>query len=114
MLTSSLNNKKYAIIFRKDTKVGDKCDLMEQGIHCKGRLLTKIYISGLLVYIAKLKNNVFQYLKDKVWKRVQGWKDELLSKVGKDILIRVVAQSMYVYAMACFDLLNLYVMRSAQ
>jgi hypothetical protein len=47
---------------------------------------------------------MFAYLKDRIWKRVQGWKEKLLSKAGKEILIKAVAQAIPSYAMSCFDL----------
>jgi hypothetical protein len=50
------------------------------------------------------KSQTFSYLKDKVWKRIQGWKKKLLSKAGKDILIKAVAQGIPTDAMSCFDL----------
>jgi hypothetical protein len=46
----------------------------------------------------------FEYLKEKVWRRIQGWKERLLSKAGKKILIKAVAQAIPTYAMSCFDL----------
>ena len=59
---------------------------------------------GLPPYIGKAKSSAFQYIKEKVWKRIQGWKEKLLSKAGKEILIKAVAQAILVYAMACFNL----------
>jgi hypothetical protein len=47
---------------------------------------------------------MFAYLKDRVWKRIQGWKEKLLSRAGKETLIKVVAQAIPSYAMSCFDL----------
>jgi hypothetical protein len=59
---------------------------------------------GLPVYMGKSKEKTFAYLKDKVWRRVQGWKEKLLSKAGKEVLIKAVAQAIPSYAMSCFDL----------
>jgi hypothetical protein len=47
---------------------------------------------------------MFTYLKDRIWKRIQGWKEKLLSRAGKDTLIKAVAQAIPSYAMSCFDL----------
>ena len=59
---------------------------------------------GLPVYMGKSKEKTCAYLKDRVWKRVQGWKEKLLSKAGKEIFIKAVAQAIPSYAMSCFDL----------
>jgi hypothetical protein len=59
---------------------------------------------GLLVHIGAARSREFRYSKDKIWLRIQGWKEKLLSKAGKDILIKVVALAIPTYAMSCFDL----------
>jgi hypothetical protein len=59
---------------------------------------------GLPIYMGRSKSKTFAYLKDRVWKRIQGWKEKLLSKAGKEILIKAVAQAIPSYAMSCFDL----------
>ncbi|XP_062230134.1 uncharacterized protein LOC133927739 [Phragmites australis] len=57
---------------------------------------------GLPSDVGKQKNCAFQYLKDRVWKRVQGWMERCLSAGGKEILIKSVAQAIPTYSMACF------------
>jgi hypothetical protein len=97
-----VNKEKSAILFSKNTKKEVKVDLMEQ-LNILREGFSGKYL-GLPVYIGKSKAKAFQYLKEKVWKILQGWKQKLLSKAGKEILIKAVAQAIPVYAMACFDL----------
>lgn len=45
---------------------------------------------------------VFNYLKDRLWAKLQGWSSKCLSKAGKPVLLRNVAQTVPTYAMSCF------------
>jgi hypothetical protein len=59
---------------------------------------------GPPVFIGKSTKRAFEYIKKKVWTRIQGWQEKLLSKAGKEILIKAVAQAIPTYAMSCFNL----------
>jgi ribonuclease HI len=59
---------------------------------------------GLPLFVGRSKVACFEYLKERIWKRIQGWKENFLSSAGKEILIKAVAQAIPTYAMACFDL----------
>ena len=48
---------------------------------------------GLPTLIGRSKYQAFSFLKERVWKKIQGWKGKLLSKAGKEVLIKAVAQS---------------------
>lgn len=50
------------------------------------------------------KTEPFAYIKERLSKNLTGWQGKLLSGTGKDLLIRVVAQSLPAYTMNCFML----------
>ena len=43
-------------------------------------------------------------LKEKLARKLAGWKEKLLSRADKEILIKVVAQVVATYTMSCFKL----------
>jgi hypothetical protein len=59
---------------------------------------------GLPVYVGRSKAKIFAYLKDRLWKKIIGWMEKWLSKVGKEVLIKACAQAIPIYAMSCFDI----------
>ena len=59
---------------------------------------------GLPSLVGKNRKNSFKGIKEKLEKKLAGWKEKLLSKVGKEILIKVVAQAIPTYAMSCFKI----------
>jgi hypothetical protein len=56
------------------------------------------------MYISRELSRAFVYLKEKILSKIRGWKIKFMSKAGKEILIKAVAQAIRSYAMACFDL----------
>jgi hypothetical protein len=46
---------------------------------------------------------VFAYLKERIWLRIQGWKEKMLPWTRKEVLIKAVAQAIPTFGMGCFD-----------
>jgi len=59
---------------------------------------------GLPSLVGKNKKNSFNYIKERVWRKLQGWEEQLLSQVGKEILIKAVVQAIASCTMNCFKL----------
>ncbi|XP_061999558.1 uncharacterized protein LOC133716939 [Rosa rugosa] len=63
---------------------------------------------GLPTYVGRNKTSTFQYIQERLDQKLKTWQGRLLSGAGKDILIRVVAQSLPTYAMSCFQLTKIF------
>ncbi|XP_021717271.1 uncharacterized protein LOC110685117 [Chenopodium quinoa] len=57
---------------------------------------------GLPTIIGRSKKEIFASLKERIWKKLQGWKEKLLSRPGKEVLIKAVAQAILTYMMSIF------------
>ena len=54
--------------------------------------------------IGKRKKASFDYIKERVWRKLQGWEEKLLSQAGREVLIKAVVQTIPTYTMGCFKL----------
>ena len=59
---------------------------------------------GLPSIIGKSKVEIFNEIKERVERKLLGWKEKLLSVGGQEILIKVVAQAIPTYTMSCFQI----------
>ena len=59
---------------------------------------------GMPTEVGQSKNGTFKYLRDRVWEKIKGWMEKLLSAAGKEVLIKSVAQAIPVFSMSCFRL----------
>ena len=59
---------------------------------------------GLPSIIGRSKKLVFAEIKEKVCKKLVGWKGKLLSMGGKEVLIKAMARAILTYTMSCFQL----------
>ena len=59
---------------------------------------------GLPPIIGRGKKQAFTEIKQKVARKLHGWKGKMLSQAGREVLIKSVAQALPVYTMSCFRL----------
>ena len=59
---------------------------------------------GLPTLVGRAKYHTFSYLKDRIWKKLQGWKGLMLLRAGKEIFIKAVTQSIPTYTISVFQL----------
>ena len=61
---------------------------------------------GLPMVGGKSKMSTFKELQERVTKRVIGWKGKHISKVGREVVIKTVAQAIPTYSMSLFKILK--------
>lgn len=66
---------------------------------------------GLPCLIGISKKEIFQFFKDRLWKKLNGMKENILSQAGRVVLSKNVVQAIPPYSMSCF-LLPVNVIRS--
>ena len=59
---------------------------------------------GLPSFVGRAKKACFTQIKERIWAKMQGWKEKLLSQVGKEVMIKAVVQSIPTYSMSVFKL----------
>jgi len=55
-------------------------------------------------FVGRRKKDSFNYIKEKVWRKLQDWEKKLLSQVGREILIKAVVQDIPTYTKSCFKI----------
>ena len=59
---------------------------------------------GLPSFVGRDKKACFTHVKERMWARMQGWKEKFLSQAGKEVMIKALVQSILAYSMSVFKL----------
>ena len=59
---------------------------------------------GLPTMVGRNKKESLIYIKERIWSKLQGWKEKLLSQVGREVLLKAIVQAIPAFAMSCFKL----------
>jgi hypothetical protein len=98
-----INVEKTAFFFSKNTPNSVRSEIFSMFRSSSSTQFEK-YL-GLPPILGRSKKRAFNEIKDRIWKRLQGWKEKLLSQAGREILIKTVVQAIPNYAMSCFKFL---------
>ena len=96
----AINLQKSSIMFSSNVRT-DKQKVLSAMLGVTNGINTGKYL-GLPSLIGRSKRATFSYIKDTIWKRIQGWRNKLLSQVGKGVLIKSVSQAIPTYSMSVF------------
>ena len=86
-----INRSKTAIFFSKST-FKEIIDHIKVALGVPKIKQYEKYL-GLPSLVGRNKKASFNYIKERIWRKIQGWKEKLLSQVGTDILIKTVVQA---------------------
>lgn len=83
-----INRGKTTLFFSKAIAEETK----EEIINFLGVLEIKEYEKylGLLVVVGRKKKASLNYIKERVWNKLQGWKERLLSQAGRVVLLKAI------------------------
>ncbi|CAL8169219.1 unnamed protein product [Prunus armeniaca] len=95
-----VNLQKSAICFSKNIKHQDQLVLATSlGVSCVEHYDKYL---GLPMVVGRNKGSSFAHLKERLCKKLYGWKGKLLSGARKEILIKTVAQALPLYSMSVY------------
>ena len=101
-LGQKINSEKTNLFFSKGVPESSK-DLLKNLLGVPKIKEYEKYL-GLPTVVGRRKNASLNYIKDRVWSKLQGWKEKLLSQAGKEVLLKAVVQAIPTFAMSCFRL----------
>ncbi|KAJ9152905.1 hypothetical protein P3X46_026413 [Hevea brasiliensis] len=96
----SVNLSKSSISFSRNTP-RTVCSTISAILHINVVESHDKYL-GLPTNIPLSKKQMFNQIKNRIQHKVAGWKEQLLSTGGKEVLLKAVATAIPVYAMTCF------------
>lgn len=95
-----VNMEKSNVYFSRKTSQRDRSKIME-ATRFREMEHTFIYLGNSLI-LGRSKTKEFILLKERIQKKLEGWRRKTLSKAGKAVLINSIIQAIPTYTMATF------------
>ena len=97
-----INKEKTMLFFSKNTNAQTQ-DAIKEDLNVPAIQHYKKYL-GHPSFIGRKKKVCFTKVKERIWARMQSWKEKLLSQAGKEVMIKTVIQSIPTYSMSVFKM----------
>ena len=55
-------------------------------------------------FVGRNKKASLMYIKERIWSKLQGWKEKLLSQANREVLLKAMIQAIPAYTISCFKL----------
>ncbi|KAL0394970.1 UNVERIFIED_CONTAM: LINE-1 retrotransposable element O protein [Sesamum latifolium] len=97
-----INLQKFAMVFSRNVDEGSCMELANiLGVAVVPK--HEKYL-GLPTIAGRSKRELFESIKDRIWSKLHCWLAKKLSQAGRGVLLKIVLQSIPIYAMGCFRL----------
>lgn len=97
-----INFQKSSVVFSNNVDMDKQMEMAS--ILQVNRLDEHDRYLGLPMRVGRSKTAIFEYIKEKLTKKLFNWKTKILSAAGKEVLIKAIAQTMSLYIMNCYML----------
>lgn len=97
-----INFNKSSITFSLNSSTDTK-QMAFSTLSINHTVLCEAYL-GLPAFTDRNRRLIFEGVKQRVWRKLQGWKRKLFSAGGREVLIKAVAQAIPTYTMSLFRL----------
>jgi hypothetical protein len=94
----AINYSKSEVYFSRNTPTNIKDQI--SGILGVNEVMGTGRYLGMPSMIGRNKKAMFGYLRDRMWKKIQSWSGKHLSKAGREVLVKAVAQAIPAYCMS--------------
>ncbi|KAL9674851.1 hypothetical protein QQ045_003050 [Rhodiola kirilowii] len=95
-----INLEKLEVVFSHNTPMKIRQNIRDRlGVN---QVMKHFRYLGLPLVVGQKKTETFKCITEKVWKRINDWKNKLLSMAGKEVLIQAVLQVIPVYMMLVY------------
>ena len=96
-------NKSKTTLFFSKAMVGAIKDQIKEAWRVPEIMQYEKYL-GLPSFVGKGKKASFNYIKERIWRKIEGWEGKLLSQAGREVLIKSLIQAIPTYTTGCFKI----------